>query len=78
MAVDLKELTCFNHQYLELTTGWYTRGGNFMVLNWPCEPSPEKMVSNIPVLASVCLTRSVYHTKNSVSKNIFAKFMSRW
>jgi hypothetical protein len=40
--VDVKELTYFNHQYLELTSGWHTRGGNFMAPNWPCEPSPEK------------------------------------
>jgi len=38
---------------------------------------PKKMVSNIPVLASVCLTGSVYHTNNSVSQKIFVKFMSR-
>jgi hypothetical protein len=28
----------------------------------------EKMYSNIPVLASGCLTGSVYHIKNSVSQ----------
>jgi hypothetical protein len=37
----------------------------------------KKMYSNIPVLASGCLTMCVYHTKISVSQEIFVKFMSR-
>ena len=39
---------------------------------------PEKMVSNFPVLASVCLMRFVYHTQCSPSQDLFVKFMSMW
>lgn len=37
---------------------------------------PKKMVSNIPVLASVCLMRSVYQTNYCVSQELFVKFMA--
>ena len=39
----------------------------------------KKVVSNIvPVLASVCLMRSVYHTQCSASQELFVKFISIW
>src|SRR5450759_2683811 len=39
----------------------------------------KKVVSNIvPVLASVCLMRSVYHTQYSASQELFVKFMAMW
>jgi hypothetical protein len=39
---------------------------------------PKKIVSNIPVLASVCFTRPVYLTQYSASQELFIKFMTRW
>jgi hypothetical protein len=33
----------------------------------------KKIVSNIPVLASGCFMRSVYHTHYSVSQELFIK-----
>ena len=39
---------------------------------------PKKIVSNIPVLASVCFTRPVYLTQYSASQALFIKFMARW
>ena len=39
----------------------------------------KKVVSNIvPVLASVCLMRSVYHIQCSASQELFVKFISIW
>ena len=39
----------------------------------------KKVVSNIvPVLASVCLMRSVYHIQCSASQELFVKFMAMW
>lgn len=38
----------------------------------------KKMVSNIPVLASVCFMRSVYLTQFSALQEWFVKFMTRW
>src|SRR5450759_1940253 len=39
----------------------------------------KKEVSNIvPVLASVCLMRSVYHTQCSASQELFVRFMAIW
>ncbi len=39
---------------------------------------PKKIVSNIPVLASVCFMMSVYLTQYSASQALFIKFMARW
>jgi hypothetical protein len=39
----------------------------------------KKVVSNIvPVLASVCWMRSVYHTQYSVLQDLFVKFLLMW
>jgi hypothetical protein len=39
----------------------------------------KKVVSNIvPVLASVCLMRSVYHPQYSVLQDLFVKSLSMW
>ena len=39
----------------------------------------KNVVSNIvPVLASVCLMRSVYHTQYFVLQDLFVKFLSMW
>src|SRR5450759_1218278 len=39
----------------------------------------KKVVSNIvPVLASVCLMKSVYHIQCSASQELFVKFMAMW
>jgi len=37
-----------------------------------------KVVSNIPVVATECFTRSVYHTQCSASQELFVKFMAMW
>ena len=39
---------------------------------------PKKIVSNIPVSASVCFMRSVYLTQYSASQELFIKFMAMW
>ncbi len=38
----------------------------------------KKIVSNIPVLASVCFTRLGYCANYCVSQELFVKFMPRW
>ena len=38
----------------------------------------KKIVSNIPVLASVCFMRSVYLTQYSASQELFLTFIAMW
>ena len=46
-----------------------------MCMKYACR---NKMVSNIPVLASVCFTRHVYPTQYSALQEWFVKFSARW
>jgi len=39
---------------------------------------PKKIVSNIPVLASVCFMGPIYLAQYSASQELFPKFIAMW